>query len=320
MATDLQILCRALDFEAKNGPRAWDAARAGATQADINRLTGGGLIEVKVRSSCISPGQYGPTLYRLTDEGKRLATPDQEVPHVDACSILAAMEVIVGFDDIKDTIAYAIQERKRTHFLLEGPPACCKSILLDAVRSTVPDALMVFGSRTSGAGLSDLLFKKRPGVLLLDEADKMHHEVFSLVLGLMEAGEIINTKKGDTRGMKLNCMVIGACNRSHKMPPEFLSRFALHPKFDHYTRQEFIDVVRSMLGRAEGCPPELAEMIACQVFDNQLGDVRQARGVYQLMREPKTPAEAMRVLNMKAKYNPDFARAAPKTQPMAMLI
>ena len=174
------------------------------------------------------------------------------------------------------------------------------------------------GSRTSGKGLSDLLFEKRPGVLLLDEADKMRHDVFSLTLGLMEAGEIINTKQGDTRGLKLNCMVIGACNRSNKMPPEFLSRFALHPVFRHYTRQEFIDVVCSMLSRSEDCPSDLAKMIAAQVFDHQLGDVRQARGVWQLMREP-TEAEAIRVLRMKAKYS---TGAAPikELKATAMLI
>jgi MoxR-like ATPase len=223
------------------------------------------------------------------------------------------MSLIVGFDDIKETIAYAIESRKRIHFLLEGPPACAKSLVLDAVRNTVPDAYMAFGSRTSGRGLSDALFEKKPSILLMDEADKMRHDVFSLTLGLMEAGEIIETKSGDTRGIKLNTMVIAACNSSKKMPPEFLSRFAFHPKFPHYTREEFVDVVRSMLSRVEDCPNELSEMIGRQIFDNRLGDVRQARGVWQLMREP-TEKEAVRVLRMKAKYSP----AAPLTSSRAM--
>jgi MoxR-like ATPase len=183
--------------------------------------------------------------------------------------------------------------------------------MLDAVRRAVPNALMVFGSRTSGRGMSDLLFESRPPVLLMDEADKMRHDVFSLTLGLMEAGEIIETKSGNTRGVKLDTMVIAACNSSKKMPAEFLSRFAFHPRFPHYSRAEFVDVVRSMLTRTEGCPPELAETIAVQVFDNRLGDVRQARGVWQLMRAP-TEAEAIRVLDMKAKYSPDADRRTLK--------
>ncbi len=318
MADDMTLLQRALAFEAKHGPGCWDAARLGASRADINRLVGGELIMLKHHSSQIAPGQYGPALYRLTDEGRRIASETEERPVVPAVVLLQAMDLIVGFDDVKQQIAYSIEARKRTHFLLEGPPACCKSVLLDAIRGTVPDALMVFGSRTSGKGLSDELFKKKPSVLLLDEADKMRHDVFSLTLGLMEAGEIINTKQGDTRGMKLDTMVIAACNSSRKMPPEFLSRFAFHPKFPHYTRDEFIDVVRSMLGRVEGCPAELSEMIGQQVFDNRLGDVRQARGVWQLMREP-TEEEAKRVLRMKAKYSTE-APKIPGRQMSAMML
>lgn len=319
MATDYEILQRALSWEARNAPRAWDAASIGATRQDINRLMESELITQRVRSSRIGPGQYGPSLYKLTDKGRELAsTPEQAEQSITAEEILEAMSLIVGFDDIKEQLAYCIETRKRTHFLLEGPPACCKSVLLDALRGTVPGALMVFGSRTSGKGLSDLLFEKRPRVLLMDEADKMRHDVFSLTLGLMEAGEIINTKQGDTRGVKLSTMVIAACNSSKKMPPEFLSRFAFHPVFRHYTRQEFLDVVCSMLSRAEDCPRELAEMIAGQVFDNRLGDVRQARGVWQLMREP-TEAEAIRVLRMKAKYTPG-AEYLGKLKAAAMLL
>jgi len=317
MATDMEILTRALNFE-KRGPQAWDAAVVGASRQDINRLAASELIVQRMRSSTVQPGIYGPALYRLTEKGRKLAEGQVMAPAVPAAEILEAMSLIVGFDDIKETIAYAIEARKRTHFLLEGPPASCKSVLLDAVRRAVPSALMVFGSRTSGRGLSDLLFEKRPSVLLMDEADKMRHDVFSLTLGLMEAGEIIETKSGNTRGVNLETMVIAACNSSKKMPAEFLSRFTLHPRFQHYTRDEFIDVVRSMLTRTEACPPELAEKIAAQVFDNRLGDVRQARGVWQLMRAP-TEAEAIRVLDMKAKYSPDAERRTPKLAGMKLL-
>ncbi len=319
MATDMEILIRALNFE-KRGPQAWEAATVGASRQDINRLAAAELIVQKIRSSTIQPGVYGPALYRLTEKGRKLAQGQTNTePVIPATEIIEAMSLIVGFDDIKETIAYAIEARKRTHFLLEGPPASCKSILLDAVRRAVPNALMVFGSRTSGRGLSDALFEKRPFVVLMDEADKMRHDVFSLTLGLMEAGEIIETKSGNTRGVKLDSMVIAACNSSKKMPPEFLSRFAFHPVFPHYSRDEFIDVVRSMLTRTEGCPAELAEKIAIQVFDNRLGDVRQARGVWQLMRAP-TEAEAVRVLDMKAKYSPDANKRIPRLTAAARLL
>jgi hypothetical protein len=302
MNTDLNILRQAMAFEEKRAPMAWEAMSVGAGRSDINRLVSAGLIEMRHHSSKLAPGQYGPALYKLTDKGRKVVVQDKDIkPPIPAAEILEAMSLIVGFDDIKETVAYAIEARKRIHFLLEGPPACAKSLFLDAVRSSVPDAYMAFGSRTSGRGLSDALFEKRPSILLMDEADKMRHDVFSLTLGLMEAGEIIETKSGNTRGLQIDTMVIAACNSSKKMPPEFLSRFAFHPKFPDYTRDEFLDVVRAMLSRDEGCPEDLAEMIGRQVFDSRLGDVRQVRGVWKLMREP-TEAEAVRVLRMKEKY------------------
>ncbi|MDD5510499.1 MAG: LAGLIDADG family homing endonuclease [Dehalococcoidales bacterium] len=179
---------------------------------------------------------------------------------------------------------------------------CAKSLILEAVRSAVPTAYMAFGSRTSGRGLSDKLFEIKPSVLLMDEADKMRHDVFSLMLGLMAAGEIIETKSGNTRGLRLETMVIAACNSSKKMPAEFLSRFAMHVKFPHYTREEFINVCQSFLSRVEGCPEDLSAKIGRLVFDSKLGDVRKAKGVWQLMREP-TDEDMLRVLRMMTKYS-----------------
>ena len=87
------------------------------------------------------------------------------------------------------------------------------------------------------------------------------------------------------------------------MPREFLSRFALHVLFPTYSREEFIDVCRGFLTRADHCPPELAEMIGEIVFDEGLGDIRKARGVCQLMSVP-TKEEVHRVIRLMVKYSP----------------
>ena len=42
-STDIEILKNALNFETRNGPRAWEAANVGASRQDINRLLGAGL-------------------------------------------------------------------------------------------------------------------------------------------------------------------------------------------------------------------------------------------------------------------------------------
>ena len=304
---DMTILRRAYDREndSRNRSRLWAAYNIGASRSDLNRLLSEELITQSHQSARIGRYDYSPALYRLTEKGRSLifaTTMDREFEKVPATDILEAMSLIVGFDDIKQAISQAIETRRRINFLLEGPPACAKSLVLEAVRSVVPSAYIAFGSRTSAAGLSDALFENQPSILLLDEIEKMHNDCFSVLLGLMESGEILETKSRRTRGVKLETMVIGACNSTAKMPPEFLSRFALHAFFPEYTREEFINVCRGFLTLAENCPEDIAAIIGKRVFDYGLGDVRKARGVWQLMTSP-TEKEVDRVVSLMRKYS-----------------
>ncbi len=316
MASDMDILRQASDREndSRSRSKLWAAYNVGATRADINRLVTEELIVQTHQSSRIGTYDYSPALYRLTEKGRSLVfatTMEREFEKVPAADILDAMSMIVGFDDIKQAISQAIETRRRINFLLEGPPACAKSLILEAIRSVVPSAYIAFGSRTSASGLSDALFEHQPSILLLDEIEKMHSDCFSVLLGLMESGEILETKSRKTRGIKLDTMVIGACNSTAKMPPEFLSRFALHVFFPEYTRDEFIDVCRGFLSRAENCPEDIAITIGQTVFDDSLGDVRKARGIWQLMTAP-TEDEVHRVAGLMTKYSPRRARGPGK--------
>jgi len=304
MADDMEILRRAYEKETDSRDRrppqlrSWEFYSVGASRGAIERLVDEGLLIISFKAASY------PTRYRLSEKGRSLVwatTMDREFEKIPASSVLEAMELVVGFDDLKEAIAGAIANRRRINFLLEGPPACAKSLLLEAIRSCVPSAYIAFGSRTSAAGLSEALFEHQPTVLLMDEADKMDNECYSVLLGLMESGEILETKSRRTRGIKLETMVIGACNSTAKMPPEFLSRFALHVFFPEYTREEFIDVCRGFLARAENCPASIASIIGRTVFDYGLGDVRKARGVWQLMEAP-TEEEVQRVVRLMLKY------------------
>jgi len=309
LANDADILRRAYDREndSRSRGRIWAAFNVGATRADINRLLTEELIAQVHQSARIDKYDYSPALYRLTEKGRSLifsTTMEREFERVPAADIIEAMSLIVGFDDLKEAIARGIESQRKINYLLEGPPACAKSLILEAVRSAVPSAYIAFGSRTSAAGLSDALFENQPSILLLDEIEKMHNDCFSVLLGLMESGEILETKSKKTRGVKLDTMVIGACNSSAKMPPEFLSRFALHVFFPQYSRDEFIDVCRGFLTRAESCPEDIAVTIGKTVFDYDIGDVRKARGIWQLM-TAATAEEVYRVARLMKKYGRD---------------
>ncbi|MFH1087749.1 MAG: hypothetical protein V1737_04100, partial [Chloroflexota bacterium] len=163
MASDMEVLRRAYDREndSRNRSRLWAAFNVGASRADINRLLSGELIAQSHQSARLGTHDYSPALYRLTEKGRSLVfatTMEREFERVPAADILEAMSLIVGFDDLKQAISQAIETRRRINFLLEGPPACAKSLILEGVRSAVPSAYIAFGSRTSASGLSDALF------------------------------------------------------------------------------------------------------------------------------------------------------------------
>ncbi|MDO8634921.1 MAG: AAA family ATPase [Dehalococcoidia bacterium] len=306
-----------LEVNPKNGEQwqrlGWSAHKTGAGSDETKRLLEGKFIEL-VNSS---PGYKS---FRLTEKGRGTVLVDGNVrPVISAARILEKMEDIVGWDELKLVIASTLENEKRVHFLLSGPPACAKSLIIEAVRQAVPHvegpeheiitpgAEIAFGSRTSASGLSDLLFGRHPLVLLLDEIDKVHSDVFSVLLGLMETGEVIETKSKKTRGVRLATTVIAAGNSISKIPAEVKSRFGVKAAFPPYTRDEFINICRIFLikaGELPGLTPEIAETIGSLTFDYQLGDIRTARDVTKLMESP-TLAEAERVIQFLMKYSGD---------------
>lgn len=289
----------------------------GSSAEDMHRLRDGGFVEITTQAS-------GHTWYKLTQTGKDLvwaSSMDQQMTAIPAASVLEAMDMIIGFDDIKKRMAWVINRQERVHFLLIGPPACAKSLFLEAIRSAVPEATIIFGSSTSAAGLSDVLFEKQPKFLLADELDKMRWDAFSIMLALLERGEILVTKSQNVRGIQLSTTVFAACNRIEKITPELRSRF-VELYFERYTREEFITVCRGYLSRSDSCPRDLAELIGTLVYDYDLGVVRIARKVYKLMQEP-TESEVHSAINFLRKYaaNPDrlLKRQIPKVSPQRLL-
>ncbi len=315
---DMEILQRAYELETdpRTGKgiriRGWEYYQVGhgAKRAEVERLVGEGVLVYVIKVP-------GKTSYRLSEKGLGLMAvqaQQHEATKVPAASVIEAMDLVVGFDDLKQALSLAVETRRRINFLLEGPPACGKSLILEGVRSAVPDAYMAFGSRTSGAGLSEALFTHQPTVLLLDEADKTDNEALAVLLGLMEHGEILETKSRQSRGIVLNTMVLAACNRSDKMPVEFLSRFALHAVFPPFTREEFLDVCRGFLTRRDGCTIELASLIGQKVFDLGLGDVRKARAIWQMM-TASTIEEVDRVVTLMLRYSVSSTERRRRTIP-----
>lgn len=311
--TDMDILQRAYRWEEKNPQYEWNPYAVGASgPARLKPLVDAGYLAIIYKGA-----------YKMTEKGKGIVAVslnEQEVARVPVERIMESFKLIKGFEDLKEQIAGVVHRRQRVHYLLSGPPSCAKSLFLSGVEDAVGpmDAAIAFGSRTTPAGLSDLLFEQQPSVLLLDELDKMPPPAFAVLLGLMEKGLVIETKSKSHRGLNLNTVVLAACNDFTKLSPELISRFSMHARFPHYQRHEFIDVSEHFLHLTEGAPPDLAREIGAQVFDRQLGDHRKVRAVWQLMEEG-TEVAMLKVLDTMERYTfPE--RRTPSREDQARLL
>jgi hypothetical protein len=306
LATENDILIAA--FKVENDKRdlrswqlrAWAREAVGASAADMRHLVDNGYVELKYD---VPPVQR----YLLSEKGRGTvarALVAAQRPHIPRERILEAMNLIVGYEDIKDAMANAVDRDQRVNFLLEGPAASAKSLFLEAHREAVPGSEEVFGSRTTPAGLWSLLFEKRPRMLFADEMDKFQPQAYSIFLGLAgERGELISTLSHNYSGVTLDCPVIAACNDSRKIPREVISRF-LWIVLSPYTRTEFIDAAVGMLTVKSNCPRDIAQMIAEGIIDNQLGDIRTCNNTWKLM-GAATEAEVKKAIEFQRHYSPD---------------
>lgn len=306
MANDAEVLRRAfmLEENSTGTPNwrvvGWERGMVGATKNDVDRLVSQQLILM------VRQGGGGRTNgYKLSPTGRGLVQvqaehDERKKQEISADHLFKTLDLVVGYDELKWQIALSLERKTGTHFLLCGPPASAKSVILEGVRRAVPDAYMAFGSGTSGPGLSDVLFERQPEILLLDEVDKMKGDTLSVLLGLMETGDVIETKSRKTRGVKLNTTVLGACNSVEKTPPELIDRWwTFH--FPPYTRDEFLDVAWISLARSDNVEAELGKLIGAAVFDHQLGSIREVQRIYREMTEP-TREELDRILRLKQQY------------------
>ncbi|GAJ18821.1 unnamed protein product, partial [marine sediment metagenome] len=83
--------------------------------------------------------------------------------------------IIVGHDNIKTLVRYAIDAEKAVHLLFTGPPASAKTLFLMEL-ARLPDSYYCLAQTTSQAGLANLLFTYQPQFLLIDEIDRLTGE------------------------------------------------------------------------------------------------------------------------------------------------
>jgi len=176
-------------------------------------------------------------------------------------------EDIVGYDDIKKVFKMALKSDEPVHVLLVGPPASAKSIFLEALLHKLGNnqAYFAIGSSSTKAGVINMLFTKEPKYLMVDEIDKMSASDQASLLGLMETGELVETKVKKTRSIKLNTWVFATANTTTTLSKPLLTRFMVF-SLQPYTYEDFEEVTVHVLGRRYSVKQDLAIVIASAVW------------------------------------------------------
>ena len=282
----LEILQQALTFEqsmdSDEFTLGWRWYEVGAHTASITKLVVMQLVRISFKS-------HSETRYQLTDagiaraEGNMVSVPDMENREPVSYNIIVddIFNDIVGYDNVKELLRESLQLEKPIHVLLVGPPSLAKSMFLwDIERAYGDFTLPLIGSATSHAGLWDMIAKKRPKIVLIDEIEKMVLADQAGLLALMEQGRIIRAKVGRELDERITVWVIAAANRTAKMPVELLSRFSIH-NLTEYSSVEFRKVVTNVLVSHEDTDYDSAAAIASYLLGKS-HDVRDAVRVARL--------------------------------------
>jgi len=188
---------------------------------------------------------------------------------------------IIGHDEIKELLKACLLAEKPVHVLLSGPPALAKTLFLwDIERLAGEKALWLVGSATSRGGLWDKIAERQPQIILIDELHTMNAADTAGLLSIMEGGRMVRTKVGRELEFTIPVRVVAACNRTHGLSPELLSRFAVRG-IQAYNRSDYLTVVKGVLMHRENTAEEVAEEIARRL-DGRTQDVRQAVNVARL--------------------------------------
>jgi len=285
-----------IDFSKPGAELGWEWRDVRKSSATLTRLFLEGYLDNPYKSnSC--------TGYLLSNKAKELlevgGLEEEEYTIERELSVPDDLfEVVEGYDDIKDLLLRVIKNESQVHILFAGVPSSAKTMfLVEISRLGVP---YILGSQSTKAGIAEVLFDTRPGILLIDEVDRIGSKDIAVLLSLMETGIVSETKHGKQREVKLNTKVLATSNTT-RMAPELLSRFMIL-RFRPYTREEFITVATNVLIKREAVDDALASYIAHRAWEIYPGyaDPRQAVRVARLA---KSREEVDRVFELIRRYS-----------------
>jgi MoxR-like ATPase len=201
---------------------------------------------------------------------------------------------IEGYDDIKDLVARALDSNENYNLLLCGQPASAKTLFLLGILEC-RKGVYFDGSNTTNR-ISDVLEEKRPGVICIDELDKMSRQFQNQLLNFLDSGRIKVDQQRKSYDFEIKGVkVFATCNEINRLSKPLQSRFRrlyLPP----YTEEQFLGVSVKVLPKLK-----IAHIIGKAVWD-QRGDIRDVISIGKLVRKSDGSEEVERILATMVKY------------------
>ena len=147
-----------------------------------------------------------------------------------------------------------------------------------------------------GGQLTEAVRRKPYSVVLFDEIEKAHPDVFNILLQVLDDGRLTDNK-GRTANFK-NTIIIMTSNATHEqlratMRPEFLNRIDEIITFTPLTKDQIADVVRLQMKKVTDmlapqgitleCTPQAIDYLAEQGFDPDYGARPVKRAIQQFV-------------------------------------
>lgn len=264
----------------------WEWWHCRASPPTLNRMVVEGLLDITFKSRSATHFKVrNPELVReaLAALQTTQAVPEQEMPG----DLFAS---VVGHENIKTILRYAIEAKERVGVLLQGPPASAKTLfLLELAR--LPNSYYCLAQTTSGPGLAHVLRVYEPLFLIIDELDRLDPNEVGILNSLLSTGWIVETKYGKAPPIQLNTKVFAAGINVQKLPADLLSRF-IKLRFPAYIQAQFISICQSILPK-EGCDQETAGLIAREMWGmrQEKSDIREAVQIARLAQGERSRVE-----------------------------
>lgn len=272
----------------------WEWYECHSSVQTLNRMVVSGILDIsyksrssthyKVRSHDVVNGAIGALKNSQVQIDTSATVPED------------LFSIIVGHDNIKQVLRFALDAKDRVGIVLQGPPASAKTqFLLELLR--LPNSYYCLAQTTSTAGLAHILRIYEPEYLIIDEIDRLDPHDVGVLNSLLSTGIVSETKMGKLTPVQLKTKVFAAGINISKLPADLLSRF-IKLNFQAYSSHQFNDVCLAILPK-DGCTAETSAFIAAEVWKmaGEKADIRQAVQIARLSNGDRAKAEeVMRAL------------------------